>query len=86
MNRPNGGFRRGFSQGNNTRAQQTPIDRPQPERQEDDWSSPTNIERREDPERHEASQAPAPDVPPPTVERFTDWSSIDSSKERDKPT
>ena len=34
-------------------------------------------------ERHEISQAPPPDVPPPTEERlFTDWSSIDSPRER----
>ena len=83
MDRPNGGFRRGYSQGNGVRAQQTPTDRPQPDRQEEDWSMPTNIERREDTERCETSQVPPPDVPPPTEERlFTDWSSIDSPRER----
>ena len=83
MDRPNGGFRRGFSQGNNTRAQQAPTDRPQPERQEDEWSSPTNVERREDTERHQTSQVTPPDVPPPTEERlFTNWSSVDSPRER----
>ena len=84
MDRPNGGFRRGYAQDNNTRAQQqAPTDRPQPARQEDDWSSPTNIERREDTERHQTSQMPPPDVPPPTEERlFTNWSSVDSSRER----
>ena len=56
MDRPNGGFRRGYSQGNRVRTQQTPIDRPQPDRPEDDWSIPTNIERREDTERCETSQ------------------------------
>ena len=56
--------------------------RPQPERQEDDWSSPTNVERREDTERCETSQMPPPEVPPPTVERFTNWSSADSPRER----
>ena len=83
MDRPNGGFGRGNSQGNGVRAQQTPIDRPQPDQQEDDWSIPPNIERREDTERHETSQVPPPDVPPPTEERlFTNWSSIDSPRER----
>ena len=34
-------------------------------------------------ERHETSQAPPPNVPPPTEDRlFTDWSSIDSLMER----
>ena len=83
MDRPNGGFGRGYSQGNGVRAQQTPTDRPQPDRQEEDWSIPTNVERREDTERHETSQVPPPDVPPPMEERlFTDWSSIDSPRER----
>ena len=83
MDRPIGGFRRGYSQGNNTRAQQTPTDRPQPARQEDEWSSPTNVERMEDTERCQTSQVPPPDVPPPTEERlFTDWSSVDSPRER----
>ena len=58
MDRPNGGYGRGYSQGNDVRAQQTPTDRPQSDRQEEDWSSPANVERREDMERHEASQAP----------------------------
>ena len=84
MDRPNGGFRRGYVQGNNnTRAQQqASTDRPQPERQEDDWSSPTNIERMEDTERHEVSPVPPPEVPPPPVERFNIWSSVDSPRER----
>ena len=83
MDRPNGGFGRGYSQGNGVGTQQTPTDRPQPDRQEDDWSIPTNIERGEDTERHETSQAPPPDVPPPMEERlFTNWSSIDSPRER----
>ena len=83
MDRSNGGFGRGNSQGNGIKAQQTPTDRPQPDRHKEDWSMPTNVERREDTERHETSQAPLPDVPPPTEERmFTDWSSIDSPRER----
>ena len=44
---------------------------------------PTNVERREDTERHETSHAPLPDVPPPMEERlFTNWSSINSPRER----
>ena len=84
MDRPNGGFGRGFSQGNGIEVQQTPTDRSQPGRQEEDWSMPTNIERRENEiERHETSQAPPPNIPPPMEDRlFTDWSSIDSPRER----
>ena len=85
MDRPNGGFRRGYSQGNGIEAQQAPTDRLQPDRQEEDWSVPTNMERRENEiERHEISQAPPHNVPPPTEDRlFTDWSSIDSPRERE---
>ena len=74
MDRPNEGFRRGNVQGKNTRAQQqAPIERPQLARQDDGWSSPTNIDRREDTERHQMSQAPPSEVPPPAEERlFTD--------------
>ena len=62
---------------------EAPTDRPQPARQEDEWFSPTNVERREDTERHQTSQVPPPDAPPPTEERlFTDWSSEDSPRER----
>ena len=83
MNRPDGGFRRGYTQGNDVRAQQTSTDRPQLDQQEEGWSTPVNVERREDMERHETSQAPPPNVPPPTEERlFTNWSSIDSPRER----
>ena len=57
VDRPNGGIGRGYSQGNAVGAQQASTDRPQPDRQEEDWSTPTNIERREDTERCETSQA-----------------------------
>ena len=75
MDRPNGGFGRGSSHGNGIEVQQAPIGRSQPERQEENWSTPTNVERREiDVERCETSQAPCPNVPPPTEDRlFTDW-------------
>ena len=80
MDRPNGGFRREYSQGNGV--QQAPTDRSQPDRQEEEWSMPANVDRREDTERHETSQVPPPNVPPPTEERlFTDWSSMDSLRE-----
>ena len=84
MDRLNGGFRRGFSQGKGIEVQQAPTDRSQPDRQGDDRSMPTNVERRENEiERHETSQAPPPNVPSPPEDRlFTDWSSIDSPRER----
>ena len=70
-------------QGNNTRAQQALTDRPQPARQEDEWSLPTNVKRRNNAERHQTTQASLPAAPPPTEERlFTDWSSEDSPRER----
>ena len=58
--------------------------RTQQDRQEEEWSIPTNIERRENnTERCESSRAPHPPAPPPTEDRlFTDWSSIDSPRER----
>ena len=83
MDRPNGGFRRGFSQGNGIEVQQAPTDRSQPDRQGEDWSMPINVERRgNDVERHETSQAPLPDVPPTEDRLFTDWSSNNSPRER----
>ena len=84
MDRPNGGFRREFSQGNGIEVQQAPTDRSQPDRQEEDWSTPINVERREnDMERHETSQGLLPNVPPPMEDRlFTDWSSNNSPRER----
>ena len=58
--------------------------RTQQDRQEEEWSIPTNVERREnDTERCESSRAPPPPAPSPTQDRlFTDWSSIDSPRER----
>ena len=84
MDRPNGGFGRGYGRDNNVRTQQqAPTDRPQPTRQEDEWSLPPNVERRDDTERQQTTQAPPQAVPPPTEERlFTDWSSEDSPRER----
>ena len=84
MERPNGGFGRGYGQDNNARAQQqAPTDRPQLARQEDEWSLPPNVERRDDTERQQTTQMSPPAVPPPTEERlFTDWSSEGSPRER----
>ena len=84
MDRPNGGFGRGFSRGNGIEVQQAPTGRSQPDRQEEDWSIPTNVERREnDTERHDTPQAPPPNVPPPMEDRlFINWSSIDTPRER----
>ena len=49
MERPNGGFGRGDGQDNNRRPQQpTFTDRPQPARQEDEWSVLPTDERRDD--------------------------------------
>ena len=84
MDRPNGGFGRGYSQGNGMGTQQATTDRSHPDRQEEDWSMPANGDRRESEiERHETSQAPPPTVPPSMEDQlFTDWSSIDSPRER----
>ena len=84
MDRPNGGFSRGHNRGNNVRAQQqAPTDRPQQINQEDEWSLPTNIKRRDDMERCQTTQVPPPAAPPPTEERlFTNWSSEGCPRER----
>ena len=59
--------------------------RTQQDRQEEEWSVPTNIERREDDvERCELSRAPP--TPPPSEDRlFSDWSSQDSPRVRTSP-
>ena len=55
---------------------QVSTDRPQPVRQEDEWSIPPNIERRDDAERCQTAQTSPLATPPPIEERlFTDWSS-----------
>ena len=84
MERPNGGFGRGNGQDNNVRPQQqAPTDRPQPARQEDEWSLPPTVERRDDAERWQTTQLSPPAAPPPTEERlFTNWSSEGSPRER----
>ena len=64
MDRPNGGFRRGYSQGNGTEAQQATTDRSQPDRQEEDWSVPASVEKRENETERPEISAPPPKVPP----------------------
>ena len=84
MERPNGGFGRGNGQDNTVRPQQqAPADRSQLARQEDEWSLPPTVERRDDTERQWTTQMSPPAAPPPTEERlFTDWSSEGSPRER----
>ena len=81
----NGRLGRGFSQGNGGEVNQMHTVRTQQDRQEEEWSIPSNVERREnDTERHESPRAPP--VPPPSEDRlFTDWSSLDSPRERTSP-
>ena len=85
MERPNIGFGRGNGQDNNMRSQQqTSTDRPQPARQEDEWSLPPTVERGDDAGRRQTTHMSSPATPPPTEERlFTDWSSEGLPRERD---
>ena len=83
MERPNGGIGRG--NGRAVRSQHpVSIERPIPNRQDDEWSSPPPIdERRSDTERYQTESMAFPAAPPPTEERvFTDWSSEGSPRER----
>ena len=84
MDRSNGGLGRWISHSNRIEVQPVQTGRTQPNRQDEEWSMPFNLERREnDTERCESSGALPPLAPPPTEDRlFTDWSSIDSPRER----
>ena len=63
--------------------QQTSTDRPQPVRQEDEWSLPPTVERRYEAERWQTTQTSPPAAPPPTEERLiTNWNSEGSQRER----
>ena len=64
IERPNGGFARGNGQDYNERSQQqVSTDRPQSVRQEDEWSIPPNVERRDDAERCQTAQTSPPSCP-----------------------
>ena len=55
----NGGLGRGFSHGSGRDVNQVHTARIQQDRQEEEWSVPSNVERREnDMERHESPRAP----------------------------
>ena len=84
IERPNRGFARGNGQDYHKRSQQqVSTDRLQSVRQEDEWSIPLNVERRDDAERCQTAQTSPLAAPPPTEERlFTDWSSEGSPRER----
>ena len=79
---------RGFAGGNNqndtVRPQQlASTERPTPIRQEDEWSIPSTVERRNDMKRCQIASTSFPAAPPPTEERlFTDWSSEGSPRGR----
>ena len=88
MERPNGGFGRGNGRDNNMRPQQQiPTDKPQPARQEDEWSLPPTVERRDDAGRRQTTHMSPPAAPPPPREErlFIDWSSKGSLIERATP-
>ena len=56
--------------------------RDQQDRQEDEWSVPTSVERREDnPLRRESQRAP-PTSPQSEDRLFINWSSLDSPQRR----
>ena len=64
IGRPHGGLGRGFSCGNGREVNQAHTVRTQQKRQEEEWSIPSNVERREnDTERCELPRAPP--APPP---------------------
>ena len=85
----NGGFGRCFLHGNGRGAvretYQTTSKSEQRDRQEEDWSIPASVERRNDsPVRQELQRTPP--TPPPSEERlFTDWSSLESHHARTSP-
>ena len=80
----NGGLGRGFSRGSGRDVNQVHTARIQHDRQEEEWSVPSNVERREnDMERCESPRAPP--TSPPQDRLYTDWSSIGSPRERTSP-
>ena len=80
----NGGLGRGFSCGSGRDVNQVHTARIQQDRQEEDWSVPSNMERRKNAmERCESPRAPP--TPPSEDRLFMDWSSIGSPRERTEP-
>ena len=81
----NRGLGKGISCGNGRGLGQVRTVRTQQDRQEEEWSVPTDIESREDAmERCESSRDPP--TPPPSEDRlFTEWSSLDSPTVRTSP-
>ena len=84
MERSTGNSNRGNGQGNGIGPQgTTSASVPQTNRQDDEWSTPLTVERREDTKRQQIIQASPSVVPPPMEERlFTDWSSEGSPQGR----
>ena len=86
----NGGFGRGFSHGNrrgNGRdSHQITSERDQRDRQEEEWSVPASVGRREDiPAGQESPHRTLP-TPAPSEDRFfTDWSRLGSAHVRTPP-
>ena len=83
------GLGRGFSHGNGIEIggeiSQVHTVRNQQDRQEEEWSVPTSIGRREDDTVRQELQR-APPTPPLSEDRlFTDWSSLDSPQARTSP-
>ena len=87
--RSNGGLGRGFSHGNGREIRgeisQMHNVRNQQNRQEDEWSVPASIERREDNTLRRESQRAPPTSPRSEDRLFTDWSSLDSPQTRTSP-
>ena len=84
MERPKRGFAREIGQDNTARPQQpTSTGRPAPIRQEDEWSIPPPVERRDVVMNCQIASTSSLAAPPPTEERlFTDWSSEGSPRDR----
>ena len=85
----NQGSGRGFSHGNGGEIRgeisQMHNARNQQNRQEDEWSLPASIERREDKTLRRELQRVPPTSPHSEDRLFTDWSSLDSPQTRTSP-
>ena len=87
--RSNEGLGRGFPHGNGREIRgeisQMHNARDQLDRQEDEWSVPVSVERREDNTLRRESQRAPPTSPQSGDGLFTDWSSLDSPRTRTSP-